>query len=124
LEPAGFHCLPRPEPTGRKRKVKSSDAVAAPAAKKTSRKRGRPKKLTRTETRTSAQELVLLKALGCSKKFSIKSSGLSVVEKAIYQKFYLFYCYFVIRNFMLKFYTHIKYDEKNMYDFSIFYKLY
>jgi hypothetical protein len=62
--------------------MKSPDATVAPAVKKTSRKRGRGKKSTRTETHTSAQELTSAKPLGCGKKFSTRSFGLSVVEKA------------------------------------------
>jgi hypothetical protein len=77
-----FCCQPRPEHVGRKRKMKSSDAAMALAAKKTSGKRGHGKRSTHAKTRTSTQELTLAKPLGRSKKFSAKSSGLSVAEKA------------------------------------------
>jgi hypothetical protein len=62
--------------------MKSPDATVAPVAKKTSKKRGPGKKSTHTETHTSTQELALTKHLGRGMKFSAKSSGLSVVEKA------------------------------------------
>jgi hypothetical protein len=82
FELADFRCQPRPEHVGRKHKMKSSDAATALAAKKTSGKRGRGKRSTHAKTRTSTQELTLAKPLGRSKKFSAKSSGLSVAEKA------------------------------------------
>jgi hypothetical protein len=62
--------------------MKSPNAAATPVAKKTSGKRGLGKKSTHTETCASAQELTSAKPLGCGKKFSTKSFGLSVVEKA------------------------------------------
>jgi hypothetical protein len=82
FELAKFLCQPRLEPAGRKRKMKSPEAAAALAVKKTSGKRGCGKKLTLTKTRTSAQELTSAKPLGHVKKSSTKSSGLSVAEKA------------------------------------------
>jgi hypothetical protein len=82
FELADFRCQPCPEHIGRKRKMKSSDAAMALAAKKTFGKRGRGKRSTHAKTRTSTQELMLAKPLGRSKKFSAKSSGLSVAEKA------------------------------------------
>jgi hypothetical protein len=60
--------------------MKSSYVAVAPVVNKTSRKRGHGKKSTRTKTRTSTQELALAKPLGCGKKFSARSSGLSVAE--------------------------------------------
>jgi hypothetical protein len=80
---AGFLCQPRHEPTGRRRKMKSLDAAVAPAAKKTSGKRGRGKKSACTETHTSAKEFASAKPLGRGKRFSAKSSGLSIAEKAL-----------------------------------------
>jgi hypothetical protein len=62
--------------------MKSSDAAAAPAVEKTTRKQGRGKKSTCTEARTSAQELASAKPLGRGKKFSARSPVLSVVVKA------------------------------------------
>jgi hypothetical protein len=62
--------------------MKSSDVPLAPAVKKTFRKQGRGKKSTRTETCTYTEELALAKPLGHGKEFSVKSSGLSVAEKA------------------------------------------
>jgi hypothetical protein len=79
---AGFLCQARPEPAGHKRKIRSPDVVKAPMSKRTSRTRGRGRKSVHTETRTSAQELVLAKPLGQSKKISTKSSGLGIAEKA------------------------------------------
>jgi hypothetical protein len=63
--------------------MKSPDAAVAPAAKKTSRKRGCGKKSTYTKTRTSAQEVASDKPLGSGKKFSTKSSRLSIAEEAL-----------------------------------------
>jgi hypothetical protein len=77
-----FLCQPRPEPAGRKHKLKSSETTTAPAARKASIKRGCGRKSVRSKTRTSAQELALAKPLGRSKKFTAKSSGLGVAEKA------------------------------------------
>jgi hypothetical protein len=62
--------------------VKSPDAVMALVAGKTSRKRGRGRKLTRRETRTSAQDIAVAKPLGSGKILSAKSSGFSIAEKA------------------------------------------
>jgi hypothetical protein len=63
--------------------MKSPDVAAAPAAKKTSGKWGHGKKLACTETCTFTQELVSVKRLGRCKKFSAKSFGVSVAEKAL-----------------------------------------
>jgi hypothetical protein len=82
FELANFLCQPRPEPAGTKRKMESPDAAVALAAKKTSGKQGCGKKSTHTETHTSAQELTSAKPLGHGKKFSAKSSRLSIAEKA------------------------------------------
>jgi hypothetical protein len=82
FELAGFLCQPCPEPAGCKRKMKSPNAAVAPVVKKTSEKWGRGKKSAYTKTHTFAQELTSAKPLGCGKKFSVKSSGLSIVEKA------------------------------------------
>jgi hypothetical protein len=56
--------------------------ATAPAVRKTSGKRGRGRKSFRSKARTSTQDLTLAKPLGCSKKFTAKSSGLGVAEKA------------------------------------------
>jgi hypothetical protein len=82
FELAGFLCQPRPEPAECKCKMKSSVAAAALAAKKISGKRGCGKKSGYTKTHTSSQELTLAKPLGRGNKFSAKSSGLCIVEKA------------------------------------------
>jgi hypothetical protein len=73
-------CQPRPEPIARKRK--SAAAAPVPGMSKTSGKWGHGRKLSLSETQTSAQELALVKPIKRSNKFAAKSSRLSPAENA------------------------------------------
>jgi hypothetical protein len=82
FELARFLCEPRPEPIGHKCKVKFSDAATGSEVKKTSEKRGRGRKLMHPKTRPFAQEVAMAKPLGRGQTLFVKTSGLSVAEKA------------------------------------------
>jgi hypothetical protein len=63
-------------------KVKFSDAATGSEVKKTSEKQGRGRKLMHPETRPFAQEVATAKPLGRGQTLFVKTSGLSVAEKA------------------------------------------
>jgi hypothetical protein len=64
------------------RKRKPAAAALAPAPRKTLGKRGHVRRSIDSRTQTSALELALAKPMKRSNKFIVKSSGLSVAEKA------------------------------------------
>jgi hypothetical protein len=60
----------------------SAAATPAPALRKIAGKQGCGRRLSHSETQTSAQELALAKSLKHSSKFAAKSSSISTAERA------------------------------------------
>jgi hypothetical protein len=63
-------------------KRRSAATGTTPAPRKIFRKRGHGRRSSHSGTHTSTQELALAKPLKCRMKFAIKSSRLSLAEKA------------------------------------------